>query len=480
MICKTIDEGDYMRCPNCKKKFTSGNKCPHCNVDAVLYLGTVRLSDRLYNQGLDRLRASDFYHGIDALTKSISINKNNVPARNLLGLALFEVGHVGDALKHWVISQSQVKENNPASSYIEMANENPRALERLNDAVLMFNQALGQIKQKSDDLATIQLKKAVDINPNFIDALNLLTLCYLIQSDRDHANAAAERVLAIDIHNPVALNYYSILNPNKPKPTQSRQTPQNQQQKRPQPPPPTKNPYESISVVEKKRSNFHILEILMFVIGVVGALAVVYFLIIPQIERDHDVQIEQMHQQMMENETFHRSRWSEALETQDALNDEIFRLETEMDSLEDGFDRLNRERGVLRAFILHQDDQLIEAMDILDGIDISGLPFDIVTIYEELLEDLYPRVGVIHYNEGLEAFNENDYYFAITSLETALRFLDYEAAQWNQLLFMLGSLYYQEGRMDEAHFILSELAEHAPNHQRTQVTNMLTSIEEQM
>ena len=69
-----------MLCPNCKRTYDEnfiGNNCPHCNVDVVIFSRAVCLSQRLYNQGLERVRASDFTRGIELLTKSVAIDKEN-------------------------------------------------------------------------------------------------------------------------------------------------------------------------------------------------------------------------------------------------------------------------------------------------------------------------------------------------------------------------------------------------------------------
>ena len=175
-----------MVCPNCKTKYTQGHLCPNCKMDSVLYAGTLRISDALYNKGLIKAKAADLSGALECLAKSIEFNKNNIQARNLLGLVQHEVGHVGDALKHWVISCSLQRDNNPAKYYIDEAQKSGRSLERLNDAVQMYNQALDDLKQNSDDMAIIKLRKSVEINPKFIDAHNLLCYCYLVQRESDH------------------------------------------------------------------------------------------------------------------------------------------------------------------------------------------------------------------------------------------------------------------------------------------------------
>jgi len=131
-----------MKCPNCTKVNVINNVCPSCGVDAVLFQRTSILSCNLYNKGLTLAKQRDLSGAISVLNKSIEFNKNNIMARNLLGLVYFEIGYIGDALRHWVISSSQVKENNDAIEYIDRLQKHSRQLEQLGDAVKIYNQAL--------------------------------------------------------------------------------------------------------------------------------------------------------------------------------------------------------------------------------------------------------------------------------------------------------------------------------------------------
>ena len=465
-----------MHCPNCKTRFTSGNKCPSCNVDAVLYTGTLRLSDKLYNQGLERLKNADISAGIESLEKSVHVNKNNIPARNLLGLALFEVGHVGDALKHWVISTSLLTEDNPAKDYIEAAHKNARSLEKLNDAISMYNRALVYVRQKSDDLAIIQLKKTIETNPRFVDALNLLTLCYLIQSDKEKASTTVEKALALDAQNPTALNYYAILNPGatRPKPAStSRKAP---------PAPGSVRTYTAISTMrEKKATNFHISEILSFVIGAICAAAIMYFLMMPALQREHSVEANVYRQQMEATQAAHEQHIQEITAEKAALQQQMESMAAEVSSIEAERDLQARILRVHHADVLLEGGQYQEVVDMLESIDTEGIPFDIVGRIESIREAAYPRVGVERYNEGLAAFNANprNIDIALTHLEAAHRFLSEGATQWNELLFMLGTLHYDAGRLPQAEELLTSLRDRAPNHRPQGTRNMLNSIEGQ-
>ncbi|MCL1882756.1 MAG: hypothetical protein FWF81_03275 [Defluviitaleaceae bacterium] len=468
-----------MKCPNCQKNFNSGVKCPNCKVDTVLYIGTVRLSDKLHNKGLERLKANDFYHGIEALAKSISINKNNVPSRNLLGLALFEIGHVGEALKHWVISKSMLQDDNPAEKYIESVHKNSRKLEQYNDAVGMFNQALGHIKQKSDDLAIIQLKKAVEINPRFVDALNLLTLCYLIQNDRERATTMAERVISIDSFNPVALNYYTILNPGKKlfRPASSKKMTA----------PLPRGTYTPIGLEDKKPRNFHFAELFTFLIGVAVTVAACYFLLIPALERSQESDVSRLEQDFAEARAENLELLNQAEAEQDELRQEILTLSDDIASLVENLSVEQRINAVNHAYFLYLEDELRMAVDTLEGMDMSDLPHDIQQRLTDTINSAYPRLGLNYYNAGLSAFNApRDAYMALVNLENAHRFMSQDVAQYNRLLFMLGVLYFDEDRFDEAYDILSILGERAPNlpspftgAERTLFSTMMNRIEEQ-
>ena len=460
-----------MKCPNCQKAFEDGVRCPHCDVDTVLYMGTVRLSDKLHNQGLERLRNGDLYHGIAALTKSVAINKNNVPSRNLLGLALFEVGHVGEALKHWVISQSMLREDNAASRYIESAHKNARQLERLNDAAYMFNQALGHIKHKSDDLAIIQLKKATEINPNFVDAFNLLTLCYLIQNDKDRASSMVQRVLSLDAYNPIALNYHSLLNPGKRPPRQPSAKTKNVTST------PQLSPYKPIGLDERKPRNFHFAELMTFVLGVACTLVAGYFMLVPEFNRRSESDRITSEMTLADVRAELNVQLAERDSMLESLRQEIADMEAENRAYTEQAERAERISQVEHSYALFRavgdedsEENLLALRSIIGGFsDFNrfGLNEDVLELVDIIFEEAYPRIGIGYYNSGLAAFSitpHRDSYRALRQLENARRFLSEDTEQWNRMLFMLGTLYLdlEEPNYEEAEAVLTELYERSP------------------
>ena len=200
-----------MKCPNCGSPFSEGFLCPTCGTDAFVFRRTRHTSARLYNQALELAWQNDLSGAIEHLEQSLLFDKKNIPARNLLGLIYCETGRIADALKHWIISTSLQPADNLAAGYMDYLQKHARDMETCNDAVRLYNQAIAYLKQGSDDLAIIQLKKAIDNNPHFLDAYNLMTLCCIEDKNQKRAIHFNDIVLKRDIRNPIALHYAKVL-----------------------------------------------------------------------------------------------------------------------------------------------------------------------------------------------------------------------------------------------------------------------------
>ena len=165
------------------------------------------LSNRFYNEGLEKASVRDLSGAINSLRQSLKFNKNNVEARNLLGLVYFETGEVVAALSEWVISKNLRPKKNIADDYIDMVQSNPTKLETINQTIKKYNQALLYCNQDSKDLAIIQLKKVLSLNPKFIRAHQLLALLYIDAEDWPRAEKELRKCEKIDVGNTVTKRY---------------------------------------------------------------------------------------------------------------------------------------------------------------------------------------------------------------------------------------------------------------------------------
>ena len=173
-----------------------------------------QISNSLYNVGLERAKIRDLTGAAEYLKKSLHFYKYQTDARNLLGLIYYEMGEVSDALMQWVISMNLQENKNPAEHFLEEVQGKPGKLETSAQTISKYNQALMHAQGGSDDLAVLQLKKVVDMNPNFVKAHLLLALLYMAREDYVKAGKSLYRVLQIDKQNPKAQWYMSLVKVN--------------------------------------------------------------------------------------------------------------------------------------------------------------------------------------------------------------------------------------------------------------------------
>lgn len=169
------------------------------------------IANSYYNMGLERARLRDLSGAAECLKKSLHFNKYMTDARNLLGLIYYEVGEVGDALVQWVISKNLKPQDNRADYYLGELQRKKGRLDTERRTVRRFNQALIYAQNGSEDLAILQLNKAVESKPNYVKAQLLFALLCIAREDYQKAGKAIYKVLQIDRNNPKALWYKSLV-----------------------------------------------------------------------------------------------------------------------------------------------------------------------------------------------------------------------------------------------------------------------------
>src|SRR5699024_532357 len=110
----------------------------------------------------------DMSGAIASLRRSLQFNRENVAARNLLGLVYYGIGEVPEALVEWIISKNIRPGDNIANYYIDTVQSSAKELETVNLAIKKYNQCLTYCRQNGEDLAVIQLKQVVASHPSFL------------------------------------------------------------------------------------------------------------------------------------------------------------------------------------------------------------------------------------------------------------------------------------------------------------------------
>ncbi|HBA64409.1 MAG TPA: hypothetical protein DCZ20_11185 [Lachnospiraceae bacterium] len=164
-------------------------------------------SNYWYNDGLKKAKIRDLTGAMASLRRSLQYNRENIDARNLLGLVYYGRGEVAEALVEWIISKNFKAHGNIAEYFISRVQEKQTALEEINQAIKKYNQCLVYCNQSGEDMAIIQLKKVVAAHPSFVKAYQLLALLYLKTEQYPKARQALRRAHNLDTTDDTTLRY---------------------------------------------------------------------------------------------------------------------------------------------------------------------------------------------------------------------------------------------------------------------------------
>ena len=168
-------------------------------------------SEQYYRSGLSKADAGDLSRAANDLKKAIRYDKYHEGARNLLGLIEFQRGELGEAMKHWSISEYYNKKNNRATYYLQEIKTEPSLLTKMNDSIHLYNEAVDLARKDSLDFAITRLRKAVHLNPQYVRAQLLLALCYMENQHYKTALRILDQVAKVDPLNPDAMRYRLII-----------------------------------------------------------------------------------------------------------------------------------------------------------------------------------------------------------------------------------------------------------------------------
>ena len=201
-------------CYHCGMALSEKSYCTSCGASVGRYKKILYMSNNYYNRGLAKAQIRDLTGAAEDLRQSLKLYKRNTQARNLLGLVYFEMGETINAMAEWVLSQHFQPDKNIATDYIETLKTNVVLLDTINSSIKKYNQALNLCRQGNLDVAKITLKRVVSINPRLISAHLLLAL--VLMNEEDYSAAKKELILVrrIDRGNITAALYMRMADEN--------------------------------------------------------------------------------------------------------------------------------------------------------------------------------------------------------------------------------------------------------------------------
>ncbi|MCI9337302.1 MAG: tetratricopeptide repeat protein [Lachnospiraceae bacterium] len=431
-----------MFCYNCGRRLSEHDFCTSCGADVSLYKRVVHVSNMYYNEGLEKAGVRDLSGAVVSLRRSLQFNKNNIKARNLLGLVYFEMGEAAAALREWVISKNMSPEKNIADEYIDKVRSNSTRLDSINQTIKKYNRALVLCSQNSEDLAVIQLRKVLSMNPRFIQAHQLLALLYMKQEEWDRAERELRKCMDIDRNNLQTLRYLKeveeALTPEEGVKRRRKEEAVRYQSD-------NEMIIQPLNVKEPKRAG-GFSTVVNMVIGLIIGVAAMYFLVVPAAQSRVRNEEQQTITKISSESDAKTARIQELEGQIENLNGNVQNLRAEIEGYAGtgGTIPVTEELLLIAAEYTETADMHAAAdrLEELAGrVDVASMPQGFQRMYQSMNSVIGPELSKEYYDAGYNQYYTNRYEEALENLGKAVK---YDAANI-EALYLLGEAYRSSG-----------------------------------
>lgn len=454
-----------MYCYSCGCQLSEHDFCTACGAEVALYKRVMYVSNMFYNEGLEKAIVRDLSGAITCLRQSLKFNKNNIEARNLLGLVYFEVGEVVAALSEWVISKNLRSEKNIADDYIDRLQSNAARLDSINQTIKKYNQALVYCMQDSRDLAVIQLKKVLSLNPRFIRAHQLLALLYMDSEEWERAERELHKCTDIDRNNTQTLRYLKEVELMLAPDETVKQTPKRKKDDVVRYQSDNEIIIQPLNVKEPKGGGVSTL--VNIGMGLVIGIAVTYFLVVPAAQSNARNEAQRTLTQISNESDAKTSRIQELEAQSQKLEQEIEELETQVEGIVGTDGTLQVFDNLLAAASAYLETQDIQATAadlemIAQNVNIEEVSENFRRLYQTLLGTIGPDLAQTYYTEAYEAYRQEDFPAAIEGFSRAF----YYDATMEDALYYLGQAYRRNEDTENAIAVYNRVIELFPDGSR--------------
>lgn len=407
-----------------------------------------------YNDGLRKANIRDLSGAIVSLRRSLQYNRANIAARNLLGLVYYGRGDVVEALVEWILSKNFQSHDNIANYYISKVQEVPGELEEINQAVKKFNLSLEYAAQNGEDMAIIQLKKAIAVHPSYVKAYQLLALLYLKTEQFTAARQMLRTAHKLDTTDDFTLRYMHELNQIRKNRTVKFKENEKKDQQTVTYNIGNETIIQPVSTNFKERTALH--TVINMLIGLAVGVAVMWFLVMPAVNSSRQ---KELNKQTIE--------FSDQIATQEA---QISALKKELEEYRSTSEESENAKAtgestqesyeiVMNIYKHYTNSDMSNASMIEELLKVT--PESLGTIgqerYKEMTEKLYPKQCEKLYSEAKDNFDAVNYKDAITKLTQVLQ-MD-EGYGDGEAKLLLAQSYEKSGDKDQANALYQKLVE---------------------
>ncbi len=458
-----------MKCIYCNTQLGNEMYCPRCGADLSLPRRIIRISNLLYNKGLEKASVRDLSGAISCLQQSLKFNKENTDARNLLGLCYYETGEAVSALCEWVISKNIKSGDNLAEEYIERLQNDRNQLDAINQSIRKYNQSVEYCRQNHEDMAVMQLKKVVAQNPKLVKAQQLLALLYMKRQEYEKARRLLKKSLAIDNTNTTSLRFLTHVEETTGRTgtfgPRLRQTREDETIREEGGTLRYTSGNETIIQPTTFRDSSTIATFINIGLGILLGGAIIWFLAIPASRQS--VQ-EKANREVTDANLKLATGNAQLQDLQDQLEGYQKTAEQAKQDKKDTLARLDSYNELFSAAQLYVRGDQTAAVDTLDKIRAEDLDGGAKDLYDSLMSGVSDTMFNQYYNTGTTAYVAQNYSTAAEQLKLAVESdPNGEQSNYYNALMYLGFAYFYLGDSTNADKYFNELIEKYPNQAST-------------
>lgn len=451
-----------MRCIYCGAPLADTDFCTGCGADVSLQKRIIRISNLLYNRGLEKASVRDLSGAQSLLRQSLKFNKENIDARNLLGLCCYETGEVVQALVEWVISSNIQPQDNPAGTYLQTLQNNKNRLDTINSTIRKYNQSIEYCREGHEDMAVMQLKKVIAQNPKLVKAYQLLALLYMKYEEWDKARKLLKKAAAIDSTNTTTLRYLAAVQQERGRGAFYRRKKQDEDgPAAPDAPLRYVSGNDVIIAPTTFRDSSTIATVINIFLGVLLGAAVVWFLTVPSVRQSAN---EAANRQVTDANTSLATVTATVQDLQDQIdsaNEKADQAEDEKDKANQQVESYNDLLNVADLFVQGDQTKTIDALGELNADDYDG---NGKTLYDDISAQVGDALFSQYFNAGTTAYVNRNYTEAASQLQQAVDSdADGTNSSYHDALYYLGFAYYYSGDSARADETFQKFAEKYPN-----------------
>ena len=380
-----------------------------------------RLADQYFDSALSLAASRELSGAAELLRACLKIRKDHPQARDLLGLVLYEAGEVGEALTQWIISRDLLPEGELAARYIDEVQRDTGRLRQLEGALIHYNRALENCREGHDDLAAVELRRALNQNPNLVKAWQLQALIDIRNSRFAQARRMVRRAYRIDAGSEETRHLLRLIDQE----SRSREERLTRAERRAE----KKEEKENSRIGRAKlspvnRSFFNIL------IGAALGLLATWVLFVPARLRSMN---SQMNRRIVEytNTIAGHEQQIRSLQGQIAEMTDV--AEKAQADLEVSGRAADSYVLLLQAYEAYSKEDFEAAGDAIVGVDETLLAEEAQEIYNSIINEVTENAYTLFSEKGLSAFDNGDYAASIPLLEKAVALQEDDYTVLNRL-----------------------------------------------